>query len=150
MTMGDRVFIDTNALLRANHQGLGLYREANTILAQFRQDGYELWISRQVIREYLVQLTRPGLLKKPLTAREVEVQVKGLRTLFRIADETEAVTEMLIELMKSFPGGGKQVHDTNIVATMLVNGIGTLVTNNVSDMKRSAEKITIAPLIEAM
>lgn len=147
MTLGARVFIDTNALLRANHPGLGLHDEANTMLVQFRQDGYELWISRQVIREYLVQLTRPGLLAKPLTVSEIEAQVQGLRTVFRIADETEAVTEQLIDLMKLIPSGGKQVHDANIVATMLVNDIDTLVTNNVSDMERFSRKITIVPLV---
>lgn len=147
MTTDAKVFIDTNALLRANHPSLGLHHEANAMLVQFWQDGYELWISRQVIREYLVQLTRPGLLAKPLTITEVEAQVKGLRTVFRIADETEAVTEKLIDLMKLIPSGGKQVHDANIVATMLVNDIHTLLTNNVSDMKRFAEQIMITPLV---
>ena len=146
MTTGDRAFIDTNVLLRANHPGLGLHREANTLLEQYRHDGYELWISRQVIREYLVQLTRPGLLVQPLSGIEIETQIKGLRTLFRIADETEAVTEKLIDLLRSIPSGGKQIHDVNIVATMLVNDIGTLLTQNVADMQRFAAQIRIVPL----
>ncbi len=146
MTTGDRVFVDTNVLLRANHPGLGLHQEANIALTRYRRDEYELWINRQVVREYLVQLTRPGLLAQPLTFTEIEAQVAGLRAVFRIADDTEAVTDKLIELIKEFPTGGKQIHDANIVATMLVYGIDTLVTQNVADMKRFAERIKIVSL----
>jgi len=49
--------------------------------------------------------------------------------------------------MKLIPSGGKQVHDANIVATMLVNDIDTLVTNNVSDMERFSKQVTIVPLV---
>lgn len=148
MTTGAKAFVDTNVLLRANHPDFGLYHAANALLTQYRQDGYELWISRQIIREYLVQLTRPGLLALPLTPSEVETQVRGLRTLFHVADETDATTDKLIELIKTFPTGGKQIHDANIVATMLVYGIDTLITQNVDDMKRFSGSITLHPLVE--
>ena len=62
------------------------------------------------------------------------------------ADETAAVTQQWIALLKQFPTGGKQVHDANIVATMLVNDIGVLLTNNVADLKRYDSLITIIPL----
>jgi predicted nucleic acid-binding protein len=41
---------------------------------------------------------------------------------------------------------GKQVHDANIVATMLAHEIDTLLTLNVDDMKRFADKIRIVSL----
>lgn len=146
MTTGDKVFLDTNVLLRANHAGLGLHHEANDLLLQWKQDNVELWISRQIIREYLVQITRPGLLAEPLTAAQVEAQVKGLRKAFQIADETDAVTDKLVGLLQTFPSGGKQIHDVNVIATMLVYNIGTLATTNFEDMKRFAGRVKIVHL----
>jgi len=42
--------------------------------------------------------------------------------------------------------GGKQVHDANIVATMLVYGIPRLLTANPSDFARFAHLLTVEPL----
>ncbi|MGE0820473.1 MAG: hypothetical protein AB7G75_06540 [Candidatus Binatia bacterium] len=41
--------------------------------------------------------------------------------------------------------GGKQVHDANIVATMLVHNIPTLLTNNTDDFAPSAHLVTVLP-----
>ena len=60
--------------------------------------------------------------------------------------ETAAVTARLLQLIKEYPTGGKQIHDANIVATMLVNGIDTLLTQNIDDMKRFENEITLIPL----
>ncbi len=49
-------------------------------------------------------------------------------------------------LLREYPTAGKQVHDANIVATMLAYGIPTLLTQNVDDMRRFAGKIAIVPL----
>ena len=55
---------------------------------------------------------------------------------FNVADDTGNVTQQLLSLLKQYPSGGKQVHDTNIVAAMLANGITHLLTHNVKDFKR--------------
>jgi predicted nucleic acid-binding protein len=48
--------------------------------------------------------------------------------------------------MAEIPSGGKQVHDANIVATMLVYGIPKLLTHNTTDFARFSELITVLPL----
>lgn len=83
---------------------------------------------------------------RPITMEELDFQLRTMRTVFNIADETEAVTTQLLALMKAVPTGGKQVHDANVVATMLAYGIDTLLTTNVEDMKRFAGRITILSL----
>lgn len=82
----------------------------------------------------------------PMTVDEIDTKLRTMRVLFKIADETEEVTTQLLALMKAYPTGGKQVHDANVVATMLVNGIDTLLTTNIEDMKRFADRITILSL----
>ncbi|WP_148650020.1 type II toxin-antitoxin system VapC family toxin [Nostoc sp. NIES-3756] len=56
------------------------------------------------------------------------------------------MTERLLTLMAEIPSGGKQVHDANIVATMLVYGIPQLFTHNTTDFARFSELITVLPL----
>jgi predicted nucleic acid-binding protein len=107
-----------------------------------------LWISRQVIREYLVQATRPQSFMKPMTIEQVEAQLTGIRALFQIADETEAVTAQLLELLKAHPTQGKLIHDANIVATMQVNQIETLLTLNIADFRRFKDRIRIVTIEE--
>ena len=45
--------------------------------------------------------------------------------------------------MGSYPIGGKQVHDANIVATMLVYGIPCLLTHNARDFERFGDMVTV-------
>ena len=53
-----------------------------------------------------------------------------------MANENRETTEKLFDLLTRYPTQGKLVHDANIVATMLVNGVYRLVTLNTSDFKR--------------
>jgi predicted nucleic acid-binding protein len=145
--MVDKSFIDTNVLLRSRLDGIPLHIEAKTLVAAERARGNELWISRQVIREFIVQVTHPRTLGIPLTPGEIETHLSSMYTLFRVADDKGTVTDQLIALLKIYPTAGKQVHDANIVATMLVNGIDRLLTQNVDDMKRFSDRITLVPLI---
>ena len=61
-------------------------------------------------------------------------------------DETAVVRDTLLELLQQYPTQGKQVHDANIVATMLAYKIDTLLTLNVADLKRFGDKIKIISL----
>jgi len=53
-----------------------------------------------------------------------------------------------LSLLKAYPTGGKQVHDANIVATMMVYQIDTLLTQNLDDMKRFSGIVKLLPLVE--
>jgi hypothetical protein len=55
-------------------------------------------------------------------------------------------TDRLLDLLQQFPTGGKQVHDANIVATMLVHNIPARLTHNTDDFARFAGVITVVPL----
>ena len=46
------------------------------------------------------------------------------------------VTESLMSLCREVPVGGRQIHDANIVATMLAHGENRLLTFNASDFRR--------------
>ena len=148
--MAGKAFIDTNVLLRANNDTLPLHRQADHLIKTVRHDGYELWISRQIIREYLAQITRPGFLATPLTIEQTESHINVMRAVFKIADETEQVTTQLLALLKAYPTGGKQVHDANIVATLQAYNLTHLFTLNPVDFVRFANLITVVTLEELL
>ena len=71
---------------------------------------------------------------------------KKFRTAFDIAEERPGVLDRLLDLLAAHPGSGRQVHDANIVATMLEHGIHRLLTFNSADFRRFAQVIDIEPI----
>ena len=57
-------------------------------------------------------------------------------TAMDILEDGPAVTQVLIELCRTVPIGGRQIHDANIVATMLAHGERRLLTFNTADFIR--------------
>ena len=54
---------------------------------------------------------------------------------------------LLADFLRTISLSGKQIHDANIVATMLTYNIPILLTtNNIADFKRFSHLITILPL----
>ena len=145
-TTGVKVFVDTNVLLRGTIEQFSLYKEIQKLLDDYITNGAELWISRQIIREYMVQATRPQTVAYPMKIDDLEERLRSMRVVFRVADETAEVTAQLLELLKTYPTRGKQIHDANIVACMLVNGVDTLLTMNAADFQRYQDRITLVPV----
>lgn len=140
---GAKVFVDTNILLRAVFSQMKQHTEVDALVKQTVRNGAELWINGQVIREFMVQATHPRTLVEPLTIQQVVQEIEAVKPLFQVADETAAVREKLLELLREYPIKGKQVHDANLVATMLVYEIDTLLTLNLADLKRFEDKINL-------
>jgi predicted nucleic acid-binding protein len=143
----DPVFVDTNILVYAAITSSPFYAEAFGQLDAFRQAGVELWISRQILREYLATLSRPQPYTPPLPATTLMADVIRFQSRFRIAEDGPTVTRNLLTLLTSIPIGGKQVHDANIVATMQAHGLRRLLTHNTADFARFAALIQVEPLV---
>ena len=63
-TAVDLVFVDTNVLMYAELTASPFHPQAVAKLAALRAAGHELWISRQVVREYLAGMSRPEQLER--------------------------------------------------------------------------------------
>jgi predicted nucleic acid-binding protein len=94
-----------------------------------------LWISRQVLREYAVVMSRAWFIEKPLDSEKIVADINKWTSIFSIADELESVTKNLTTLITSYNISGKRIHDANIVATMMSYSISHLFTKNVDDFK---------------
>ncbi|MCP4286795.1 MAG: PIN domain-containing protein [Gammaproteobacteria bacterium] len=136
------LFVDTNVLVYANVIETPLHKQALAAINVAYQSGRTIWISRQVIREYLVTMTRPQAFQD-LPKTTVLEQVDQFIEHFHVADDTAAVTGQLVKLMGDYKIGGKQVHDANIVASMLAYKIPCLLTHNVKDFERFEEMIRV-------
>lgn len=137
------IFIDTNVLVFATVPTSPFHALAITALHRVAQTKDDAWISRQVLREYLVQLTRPGVLPVPLIGSLAGKQASALMSMYRVADENAQVTTELLAMIGNGLAAGKQVHDANIVATCLANGIPRLLTHNIADFRRYGSLVTI-------
>lgn len=136
------LFIDTNTLVYANVLEAPFHKNALAAITAALEDERELWISRQVIREYLATLTRPqvfGVVPKQVVLNQVSQFLEQ----FNVADDNRVVTEKLLNLMTHYEIGGKKIHDANIVATMLAYGIPAILTHNTNDFERFGDIIIV-------
>ena len=140
------IFLDTNVLVYAASLGAPLHQQASEEIQRRYESGQDLWVSRQVLREYLATLSRPQTFAHPKPVRELVSDIRYFLDNFRIAEEGPAVTEKLLDLIEGREVGGKHIHDANIVATMLTNGIYALLTHNRDDFGRFADLIEVIPL----
>lgn len=145
--VADRVFLDSNVLLAATDHTRSAHAAAVAALEQWPAAGTTLYASGQVLREYLVVATRPvevnGL---GLSSREAWSNAAALRARLRLLDEDVAVNQRLLEIGGTTEIVGKQIHDANLVATMLVHGLDTLATDNLQHFARYRDLVTVLPL----
>lgn len=146
MTNDKPIFVDTNILVFANASQAPFHTPAVETIQRLWDVGTELWISRQILREYISTFTRPQQYMQSHPASAVISDVRSILARFHVANETSEITENLLDLLAEIPIGGKQIHDANIVATMQAYGIERLLTHNTADFARFSEHITLLPL----
>lgn len=137
------LFVDTNVLVYANVATAPFHDAALAALQAAHRAGRPLWLSRQVLREFIATRTRPQTFAQPSPPDVVIERVRYFEEHFEVADDTPAVTERLLQLLKNHTLGGKQVHDANIVATLQAYAIPALLTHNVKDFERFGQVVRI-------
>ncbi|MCY4652256.1 MAG: PIN domain-containing protein [Dehalococcoidia bacterium] len=137
------MFIDTNVLIYSRIIEAPLHNVAGENLERVRLSNEPLRISRQIIREYVSVVTRPQTWLNPLTSEEALEEIDWLISRFEILEDGYDVTEWLITLLSEVSVGGRQIHDANIVATMLAHGEHRLLTFNTSDFRRFGAHIEL-------
>lgn len=145
--VADRAILDTNVLLAATDEARKDHEDAIAAIDLWPASGVVLYTSGQILREYLAVATRPvdrnGL---GMGQPDAVANVRALRTRLNLLAEDVKVSERLLELLDTVECAGKQVHDANVVATMLVHGIDTVVTRNVDDFVRFGHQVHVVGL----
>lgn len=147
-TAGSRIFVDTNILVYANLARSPFHNQAVAKLKDLESMEVDLVVSRQVLREYLAVMSRPNTLTEEISTSSLVQDVRNFEASMIVLDEGPEVTAKLLETIDRFSVAGKQIHDANIVATMLTHEVPALLTHNTDDFNRYREVISIMPLAE--
>ena len=137
------MFVDTNVLVKARILEAPEHQTARDGLESALGDLEPLRISRQVLREYLAVVTRPQTWTVAIAREEALDDVDRLAATFEVLEDGPLVTDWLVSLCRQVPVGGRQIHDANIVATMLAYGERRLLTFNTSDFRRYGDRIEL-------
>lgn len=145
--VADRAILDTNVLLAATDEARPEHGRAVRALEEWPATGVVLYTSGQILREYLAVATRPvDVAGLGLPRADALANVRVLRAHLTLLVEDRRVSDRLLQLLAEVECAGKQVHDANVVATMLVHGVESLVTINLSDFTRFDRHVRVVAL----
>lgn len=137
------MFIDTNVLVNARVPGADQHDIARELLHRAFGEAAPPTASRQVLREYIAVVTRPQPWAIQISLEDALDDVERLAASIRILEDGPQVAETFIALCREVPVGGRQIHDANIVATMLAYGERQLLTFNTADFRRYEGRIEL-------
>lgn len=138
-TDDDACVVDTNALVYSTVSGNPWHQGARQWLAMLQDKGRSLCVTTQILREYLVVLTRGTVFEKSFSVDQVLVQIQALLASLTVLDEPLAAADLLRALVQQYQIRGKNIHDANVVAVMLAHGVHRLATYNSADFQRFDE-----------
>ncbi len=135
--------IDTNILLRTLVTDDPNYQITTDAIASLRRGKERLFIAPQNLIELWNVATRPadknGL---GLSTDEAQAEVVRLKQLFILLPDREQIYPEWERLVKTYEVKGAKVHDTRLVAFMLVHRLSHILTFNVKDFRRFNPEIT--------
>ena len=88
-------------------------------------------------------VTRPGGESEPLSMADALADIARFADIFDVLEDGPAAGAQLVQLCRTVAVAGRQVHDTNIVATMLAHGEMRLLSANRRDFARFEPRIEI-------
>jgi len=92
-----------------------------------------LYISSQILREFVAIATNEKIFKTPLQSRDVVLKVNEFQENFHLLFETEESVKILKELIERHQIRKYAVHDANIAAIVIANKLNYLWTFNQKD-----------------
>ena len=149
--MTDSVFVDTNVFLHYAYPNIGndppevnqkKFAACQQQLVRYQTEGTQIWINGQVIREFWKNASLVKTNGKEIPLDNVRQELDRILGIVSIADNILEVRKQLLTLLQGYTIRGIAIHDANIVATMLANGIDTVCTLD-NDFDRYRKRITI-------
>jgi predicted nucleic acid-binding protein len=141
----DGVFVDTNVWVNVAVPTAPRHALAIASLARIATE--VLWTSRQVVREFLAVMSRPQtFFPENAPMPDILSRARIIESQCRVAEDGPDVARQLHTLLAIGDTRGKQIHDANVVATMLAHEIRTLLTDNLGDFARREHPIDVRAL----
>jgi predicted nucleic acid-binding protein len=147
-TIGEPLFLDTSLIIAATVEAHPGHRASTAFIDARVAEGRPMCISLQVCREFLVVLTRQPVSGRVFALPESLAALDVWLTGCRVLEEDSSVLQECLRLIQQFGVLGKQVHDCNILATMIAHGIRHLATRNAADFKRYADLLSVEAVVD--
>lgn len=129
----EKVLIDTNLLVYSVNKDSVFYATTRKTLKILVERSLLLCISIQNLNEFLRVTTSKKYGSVPLSIKEATEYVNIYKNNYLILYPKEKALTKNLELAEKYKITGSKIYDTFLVATMLENGIKTIVTNNTKD-----------------
>lgn len=143
------VFVDTNILVYFTDGSSHFHSSSYNAITSLLSQKTDLLVSSQIVREYYAVASRSSQGYIALSRQDIMSNIKYFQLICRVvSDETQNILMKTLELTENIAIGGRQIHDANIVATMLVSGVHNLLTNNIAHFQRFSSLINLVSLTE--
>ncbi len=129
------IFLDTNVLIYQTFDDFDVEKHTlvTTTQQQLHAQHHTLWISSQIIREFIAVATNGKIFQTPLQGDDVIVKVEEFQANFHVLFDTEKSLRVLKELVRQHRIIKAHIHDANIAATVIANKLDYLWTFNEKD-----------------
>ena len=138
--------LDTNVAWRRIQLTDPRHADVKSAIDALVQAGEQVYVTAQNLVEFRAVATRPesanGL---GFTSAEAITAASEIEALFDLLPETPAIYPQWRTLVDQYAVCGKQVHDTRLVAVMLVHGVTHMLTLNGTDFRRFPGITVIEP-----
>ena len=135
------MLIDSNILIYAINSSSPKHKRAQQFLQENRK---VLMIAHQNIFELLRVLTHSKF-QNPMKHNEAIEAIERILDVSTIISPDYRTHRITLELVQKYTMVSNQVFDAYLVATALSNGINTIATDNVKDLKKFSEISVINP-----
>lgn len=143
------VFLDPNIFVSWVTESSEFHDNAVDTVRKLRDSGSGRFISVQVLHEFFSTSTWLSALSLEEVQKSAIGSMKLFRRAFAVLPESSEVGQILIELLEQTKTSSKQIHDANIVATMISHDVTDILTNNPGNFEHFSPQITVLPLMRA-
>jgi predicted nucleic acid-binding protein len=145
--MSDAVFADSNILVYRSSPASPFHFAAHSAFESLVESGTEIVASSQVVREFIRALHKSRPNSSAQERKQLIGFVQGAFQPIRLLSDNPQVLVRLYQLCSDYPAMLSQVHDANIVATMLEHGVRRILTHNTKHFEPLSSLIEIVPLL---
>ena len=130
-----KVFLDTNVLIYQTFEDFDkeMHEEACNTLKYLSENEYTIYISSQVLREFFAIATNEKFFERPLSIEEAVSKRKEFENSFTVLYDSDSSISLLNEMVLKYQIKKQDIHDANIVATMVANNIKEIFSFNSKD-----------------
>jgi predicted nucleic acid-binding protein len=142
-----KYLLDTGILLRLVHPTDPQHQDVIDALAVLKNAGHTFYCGMQNAAEFWNATTRPVTARGGfgLTPHEAEMRLTTIERAVEVLTESAASYTEWTRLEVLHSVSGVQVHDTRLVALMLIQRIANLLTFNAADFNRFAAIRVVTP-----